>query len=223
MVEIRAGEGGKDSKNFVSELAEIYLRYARNKNLLTEILNSEDGSMSLQISGSSAWKAFELESGKHVIQRCPPTERGGRRHTSAISVAILPLREFGDYSLKEADLEIIFQKGKVRAGGQNANKVNSAVRMKHIPSGLSVFINGRDQGQNKSKAYEILAGRVYDHYYALENAEYSAKRKNILGDGGRGGAARTYNLYKSIIVDHRTGKQTNDVKSILKGELDLIL
>lgn len=167
------------------------------------------------------WDIFSNESGKHTIQRCPETERGGRRHSSVVSVGILPLLSLNVVKIQEKDIETIFQRGS-GAGGQNQNKVASAVRMKHLPTGLSVFINGRDQGQNKKRAYEILSGRIQDYYYNQQNEEYARKRKNLLGDSGRGGSKRTWNFYKGFITDHSTGKQTYDIKSILKGNLNLL-
>lgn len=186
-----------------------------------EIVDSASGSATLEVSGSGSLAAFENESGKHVVQRCPPTERGSRRHTSTVSVGVLPVLNIQVVKIKEDDIEIITQRGH-GPGGQHQNKTDSAVRMKHIPTGISVFINGRDQHQNRTTARRILSGRVQDHYYSLQNAEYATKRKSLLGDRGRGGARRTYNIFKGFVVDHVLGTRTNDVKAIMKGNLDLL-
>lgn len=221
MVEIRFGSGGQDAKNFVSELGSIYLKYAKQNNLYSEILESSDGSMTLLFSGNNVWNFFINESGKHTVQRCPDNERGSRRHSSVVSVGVLPLLTLNVVKIQEKDIETICQTGS-GSGGQNQNKVASAVRMKHVPTGLSVFINGRDQHQNKKRAYEILSGRVQDFYYNQQNEEYAKKRKSLLGDSGRGGSKRTWNFYKGFITDHSTGKQTYDVKSVLKGSINLL-
>lgn len=222
MVEIRAGEGGLDSKNFVEELTGIYGNYCKHRNLKCELLDADSGWASLCVSGKEAWTAFEHESGKHVIQRCPESERGGRRHTSLVSVAVLPVFQVRSIKLQESDLDITYMASR-GPGGQGVNTTNSACRMVHRSTGLSVRVQVyRSQQQNRALALELLGGRVQDHQNALDNAAYADKRRNLLGDGGRGGAVRTYNLYKSIVVDHRTGRQTNDIKSIMKGDLDLV-
>ena len=177
--------------------------------------------MTIQFSGIGVWNLFANESGKHIVQRCPETERGERRHTSVVSVGVHPLLSLNVVNIQEKDIEITCQRGH-GSGGQNQNKVASAVRMKHKPTGLSVFINGRDQQQNKKRAYEILSGRIQDYYYSQQNQEYSAKRKALLGDSGRGGSKRTWNFYKGFIVDHSSNKQTYDVKSVVKGNLDIL-
>lgn len=124
--------------------------------------------------------------------------------------------------LKDQDLEIKCQTGS-GPGGQNVNNVHSAVRMKHIPTGLSVFITGRDQGQNKSKAKQILTTRVNDLLYEQAHSAHAAVRKDQIGDGGRTGKIRTYNFFKNIVHDHNLDKKTTQVKEIMKGNLDLIL
>jgi peptide chain release factor 1 len=222
IVELKFGEGGADSKAFVDEMTSVYLLYAAKKNLETEILSSKDGNISIQISGKNVWEAFKNEIGKHQVQRIPPNERNGRAHTSIIVVGVYKLFEFEDKPLNESDLEIQTQRGS-GPGGQHRNKTDSAVRMKHIPTGITVFIDGRDQAQNKSKALQILTGRVNGYYYELARAAYSSEKKEQMGDSGRTGKVRTYNFKTSLVHDHRLDKKTYNIKEIMKGNLDLIL
>lgn len=217
------GVGGDDSKIFAHELFAAYQRYSRSLNLVLEELDVSDGHILAKVTGKGAGCAFRHEMGKHVIQRIPPTENKGRKQTSVVSVGILPIRaDYGYDPLRDEDLEIICQTGKQGAGGQNVNKVASAVRMKHKPTGLSVFINGRDQGANKMEARKILTARVHEQRRMKEDAAYAALRRDQMGDGGRSDKIRTYNLLESRVVDHRLGTKTSNVKAIMKGEFQLL-
>lgn len=209
---------------FVDDLAFAYVKYGAALGFRVETLTSDDGHSILKFIGKGVWQAFQHESGKHCVQRVPPTERGGRRQTSMISVAVLPLPpENVVESLREQDLEITCQTGKQKAGGQNVNKVASAVRMKHKPTGISVFINGRDQGQNKKEALRILTARVNQMKRDKELNAYYNDRKQKLGNGGRGDKCRTYNFIESRVVDHRLGRKTYNIKEVMKGNFKLIL
>lgn len=210
---------------FVHDLYDTYTRYGSKKGLTATLLHEEDGHIIAKFTGLKAGKVFKHESGKHCVQRVPPTERSGRRQTSMVSVMIMPMPPDKDLKpLPEVELDIKFQTGKQKAGGQNVNKVASACRMVHKPTGMSVFINGRDQGQNKKEALRILTARVNEIRMNKEQADYSKLRKEQWGGGNRGNKVRTYNFIESRAVDHRYGIKTKNVDGVIrKGQLDLLM
>ena len=175
--------------------------------------------MVAKITGEGAGLAFRHEPGKHVCQRIPETESKGRKHTSTVSVAILPLRKDVSASLEESDLKIeaVNLGGK---GGQHQNKTASGCRMTHIPSGLKATINGRDYHSNERQARQILSARVNEIRKSEAHAEYAADRQEQMGGGSRSGKVRTYNFMEGRIVDHRLGTKTGNVKGIMKGQFD---
>lgn len=200
----------------------MYVKYGQSKGFKYQIIHSENGKAIVRFEGSNVWKAFKYESGKHVVQRCPPTENRGRRHTSTISVAVLPLFQENKVNIIDKDLEVTTQRGH-GPGGQHQNKTDSAVRMRHIPTGITVFINGRSQSQNKKDAYEIISAKISQLYASKERNKYDVDRKQQLDGGNRSNKIRTYNFINNRVVDHRLKTKSSNIKKIMNGRLELIL
>lgn len=201
----------------------VYVKFAELKRLKTELIDSSEGHAILQVTGKDAWKYFQHETGGHVVQRVPPTESKGRRHTSQISVAVLPVKDRSEYpALKREDLTVEAVRGQ-GPGGQHRNMTASAIRMVHNPTKLQVWIDGRSQKQNKQEALRILTARVHEHLRSQRDGAYNAHRKKQLGTGGRGGKTRTYNFIESRVTDHNLGHKTRRIKEVMKGRLDLVL
>lgn len=178
--------------------------------------------MIAKISGEGAASAFQHEPGKHCVQRIPDNDPKGRKQTSIVTVGILPIKvEAAGERLRDQDIEVTAQCGH-GPGGQHQNKTASAVRMKHIPTGITVFINGRDQYSNKIEARKILTARVNEKIRSETDGEYDQFRKEMMGDGGRSDKIRTYNFLESRVVDHRLGTKTQNVKAIMKGEFGIL-
>jgi peptide chain release factor 1 len=220
-LEIRFGAGGDDSKQFVDELFAAYTQYAKRLNLQVEILTVETGHMAARIFGPGAAEAFKHEAGKHCVQRIPDNSRG-KKQTSIIVVGVLPVRdEPGFTQLPDSEIEIETCGGH-GPGGQHQNATDSAVRMKHVPTGTVVFINGRDQQYNRRMARKILTTRVNQQLKAQSDAAYAEIRREQLGDGDRTDKIRTYNFLQSRVVDHRYNVKTGNIKGIMRGQFELL-
>lgn len=223
VVEILHGEGGDDSKHFAAQLREVYERYATRRGLSVTVLDESSGHHVLLVKGRGAGGIMSVEAGKHCVQRIPANDRHGKRHTSFVNVAVLPLPPDGKFvPIPDRELVVSVQTGKQGAGGQNCNKVASAVRMRHVPTGLSVFINGRDQLANKREALRILTAKVNDLRNGNARSAYVEDKSRQLGERGRGGKIRTYSFIEGFVMDHRTGRRTSDVKAVMRGDLSLV-
>lgn len=223
ILEIQFGEGGEDSKLFVHDLFAAYCKYAENNKLKVQIIATSDGFIKASIKGRGAAEAFEYESGKHVIQRIPPTERSGRKQTSVVTVAVLPIKKDVNIEIRDEDLEVITQGGH-GPGGQHQNKTESAVRMRHLPTGIEVFINGRDQRSNRRQALDVIKQRVTDYHQKQIDEAYNSNRKKQRDGGGRSNKIRTYNFLNDRVVDHRFNIKCGDIQSIInKGKFERLL
>jgi peptide chain release factor 1 len=228
ILEVRAGAGGDEASLFAVELANMYIGYAE-KNGWKVMHISESGSeaggykeASFEIHGRGVFKKFQYETGVHRVQRIPATEKQGRIHTSTASVAVLPLRKRTGIEIKDDDLEIEFSRSG-GAGGQNVNKVETAVRIIHKPTGIDVRSTAeRSQQKNRDKAMGILIAKLEEKKRAEEDAKYAAQRKGQVGTGDRSEKIRTYNFPQNRITDHRISKSWHNIDEILSGELDPI-
>lgn len=221
LVEIQAGEGGQDSRIFVHELFSAYVRWAARLGLKAEVVEATDSRAAGHFSGPGAAAAFEHESGKHCVQRIPPTERSGRHQTSMVAVSVSLIQAKPSVQLRDADLDVTFQTGS-GPGGQHRNKTQSACRARHKPTGLQVFIDGRDQHANRRLALRILASRVQALAKGKAHAAANERKRQHWDGGGRSNKIRTYNFLDSRAVDHRTGAKTRQVREVLKGRFDLL-
>lgn len=229
IMEIRAGTGGDEAALFANDLYRMYSRYVEIKGWKIELIDlSESGlggikEVVFSISGKNIYGNFKFESGVHRVQRVPFTEGSGRVHTSAASVAVLPEAEDVQIEINQADLRIdVYRSG--GAGGQNVNKVETAIRITHIPTGLVVQCQDeRSQLKNRQKAMKVLRARLYDLKQKEHNAQISATRKSMVGSGDRSDKIRTYNYPQNRVTDHRIGLTLYNLSNIMEGDLDELL
>ncbi|MBL6785081.1 MAG: peptide chain release factor 1 [Rickettsiales bacterium] len=230
ILEIRAGTGGGEAALFASDLLKMYQKYSETKNWRFEIMSisgTEIGGIreaTISISGKDVFSRLKFESGVHRVQRVPETESSGRIHTSAATVAVLPEAEDIDIKIAEKDLRIdIFRAS--GPGGQSVNTTDSAVRIVHLPTGITVSQQDqKSQHKNKEKAMRILKARLYDHQKEIEDSSRSEERRNQIGSGDRSERIRTYNFPQSRISDHRINLTLYKIDEILiNGELDYLV
>ncbi|HSP87945.1 MAG TPA: peptide chain release factor 1, partial [Ignavibacteriaceae bacterium] len=229
IMEIRAGTGGDEAALFASDLFRMYSRYGEIKGWKIELVDISDTGIGgikevvFSINGDGIYGELKFESGVHRVQRVPTTEGSGRVHTSAASVVVLPEVEDVQVDINPNDLKIdIFRSG--GAGGQNVNKVETAVRITHLPTGIVVQCQDeRSQLKNRQKAMKVLRARIYDMKMKEQVSEVSAQRKNMVKSGDRSDKIRTYNFPQNRVTDHRIGLTLYNLSEIINGDLaDLI-
>ncbi len=226
ILEVRAGTGGEEAALFAGELCRMYLNYCAGKRLRVEeidVSQTELGGVKeavYSITGTGAYKLLKYESGVHRVQRVPATETQGRIHTSAATVAVLPEAEEVEVEINDKDIRIdIFHSG--GAGGQNVNKVASAVRITHFPTGIVVTCQDeRSQLKNKERAFKVLRSRIYDFYNGQNAKEREENRRSMVGSGDRSERIRTYNFPQSRVTDHRIGLSQYNLDAFMTGDID---
>ena len=225
IMEIRAGTGGDEAGLFAADLYRMYSRYAEVRGWKKEIIDSSDTGIGgikeiiFSLIGASVFADLKFESGVHRVQRVPATEANGRVHTSAASVVVLPEVEDVEVNIDPGDLRIdVYRSG--GAGGQNVNKVETAIRITHIPTGLVVQCQDeRSQLKNRQKAMKVLKARLYDMKLSEQNSEIAAARKLIVKRGDRSDKIRTYNFPQNRVTDHRIGLTLYNLSEIIEGDL----
>ncbi len=229
ILEIRSGTGGDEAAIFASDLLRMYSRYMENKGWKTEVLDVTEGVLGgyskivLEIQGDEVYGHLKFESGAHRVQRVPKTESQGRVHTSAATVAIIPVWEDEEININRADLKIDTFRAS-GAGGQHVNKTESAIRITHLPTGIvSESQDGRSQHQNKEIAMQKLYQRILAQQTAAKQSELAAQRKSLVGSGDRSEKIRTYNYPQNRCTDHRINLTLYNLDQIMDGQIDGII
>jgi len=223
ILEVRAGTGGDEASLFAGDLFRMYQRYAEAKRWRVDVLTASEGTVGgykeivAEIHGRGAYARLKFESGVHRVQRVPDTEAGGRIHTSAATVAVLPIAEEVDLAIDDKDLVIETMRAG-GAGGQHVNKTESAIRITHVPSGIVVMMQEeRSQHRNKAKAMEVLRSRLFDLERQRLDSARAADRRSQVGSGDRSERIRTYNFPQGRVTDHRINLTLYKLPQVIDG------
>ena len=229
IVEIRGGTGGEEAALFAYDLYRMYCAYAQRQGWRTEIVGLNETELggfkevSFMVDGEGAYSKLKYESGAHRVQRVPQTETGGRIHTSAATVAVLPQADEVEIDIDPKDLQIDTFRSS-GAGGQHINKTSSAIRITHLPTGMVVECQDeRSQYKNKDKAMKVLRARLLDKEREKQSSQVAAERQSQVGSGDRSERIRTYNFPQSRVTDHRIGLTLYKLEEVMGGELDEII
>ena len=229
ILEIRAGTGGDEAALFAGDLFRMYQRYAEERGWRVEPMEASPAElggfkeMVASVTGTGVFGALKWESGVHRVQRVPATESGGRIHTSAATVAVLPEAEEVDVEIADGDLRIDIYRSS-GAGGQHVNTTDSAVRLTHLPTGITVACqDGRSQHKNKAKAMTILRARLYDHVRERVDSQRAGERRAMVGSGDRSQRIRTYNYPQGRVTDHRINLTLHRLPEVMEGKLDELI
>lgn len=229
ILEVRAGAGGDEAALFAGDLANMYRAYAEKQGwgmrALSTSMAALDGykEASFEIRGKEVYRKLRFETGVHRVQRIPTTEKSGRIHTSTASVAILPIRKKVHVTVSPNDIEMEFSRSG-GAGGQNVNKVETAVRLIHKPTGIDVRCTSeRKQESNREKAMQVLLAKLQELQDEEDAKKYASERKNQIGTGDRSEKIRTYNVLQDRVTDHRIKESWHNIEAILAGGIDPIL
>ena len=229
IIEIRAGTGGDEAALFARDLYNMYIKYAENKGWKTEQLDFSSNEIGgfreviFNIKGSGVWSQLGYEGGGHRVQRVPQTESQGRVHTSAATVAVLAEPEEVDVEIDPSDvLEHVSRAG--GPGGQSVNKLNSAIKLEHVPTGITVSMRDeKSQHKNRAKAWRLLRSRIYEHFESQKRAKRDSQRKIMIGSGDRSQKIRTYNFPQNRITDHRINLSLYNLDKIMAGDLAQVI
>ncbi|MFN3170169.1 MAG: peptide chain release factor 1 [Hyphomicrobiales bacterium] len=229
ILEVRAGTGGDEAALFAGSLFRMYQRYAQTKGFKIEVLSQSEGEVGgfkeivAEVKGQGVYGLLKFESGVHRVQRVPETESGGRIHTSAATVAVLPEAKDIDIEVRNEDIRIDTMRAS-GAGGQHVNTTDSAVRITHLPTGIVVLQSEKSQHQNRARAMEVLKARLYDMERQKAAEERADARKGQVGSGDRSERIRTYNFPQGRVTDHRIGLTLYSLDQVISGDaLDSVI